>query len=346
MHKFAGIASLAAVLAVSSLVPGAAADAPLVPVKVGVVTGLITEAPLFLAQKLGYFKDEGIDAQFTEFDAATLMIAPLGVGQLDVAGGALTAGIYNAAARGIDVKVVADLGSDPKGYGFQQLIVRTDLIKSGRFKSAKDLKGMTVPVSGQGTTVSPLIGRYLATGGLKFSDIKKIYLSLPDQILAMQNGSADATFMPEPSSTIATRSGVISKVVSDDQIYPNQQISVLMFGKNVLGNHALGVKFMRAFLRGVRYYNDGLKNGHYGGPNGETIVKTLTENTRIKDASVYRASTPNGVNPNGHLNFASMQSDLDFYKGESIAEPGTSVDTISDDSFVTDALKTLPPYKA
>jgi NitT/TauT family transport system substrate-binding protein len=325
--------------------PASAQDKPLVAVKIGVVTGLITEAPLFLAKKLGYFKDEGIDAQFTDFDSATTMVAPLGVGQLDVAGGALTGGLYNVSARGIDVKVVADLGSDPKGYGFQQLIVRTDLIKSGKFKSAKDMKGWTIPVSSPGTTASPLIARYLATGGLKFDDVKKIYLPLPDQVLALQNGSADATWMPEPTATTAVRTGVLTKVMGDDQIYLNQQISVLMFGKNILANHALGVSFMRAFLKGARYYNDALKDGHYAGPNGDMVVTTLTENTRIKDPAVYRAVTPNGLNPNGHLNFASMRSDLDFYKAEKISEPGTSVDTISDDSFVTEALKTLPPYK-
>jgi hypothetical protein len=40
-----------------------------------------------------------------------------------------------------------------------------------------------------------------------------------------------------------------------------------------------------------------------------------------------------------------MRADLEFYKNEKISEPGTSVDNISDDSFVTEALKTLPPYK-
>ena len=300
---------------------------------------------MFIAEKMGYFKDEGIDAQFTDFDSATTMIAPLGIGQLDAAGGALTGGLYNVAARGIEVKVVADLGSDPKGYGFQQLIVRSDLIKSGKFKSAKDMKGWTVPVTSPGTTVSPLIARYLATGGLQFSDVKKIYLPLPDQVLALQNGSADATWMPEPTATTAVRSGVLTKVMGDDQVYLNQQISVLMFGKSVLANHGLGVKFIRAFLRGARYYNDALKDGHYGGPNGENVVTILTENTRIKDPAVYRAVTPNGVNPNGHLNFASMREDLAFYRGENISEPGTSVETITDDSFVTEALKTLPAYK-
>jgi NitT/TauT family transport system substrate-binding protein len=345
LRRLAGLGVLLALGAGSLAQPASAQDKPLATVKIGVVTGLITEAPLFLAKKLGYFKDEGIDAQFTDFDSATTMIAPLGVGQLDVAGGALTGGLYNVAARGIDVKVVADLGSDPKGYGFQQLIVRTDLIKSGKFKGPKDMKGWTVPVTSPGTTASPLISRYLATGGLKFDDVKKLYLPLPDQVLALQNGSADATWMPEPTATMAVRSGVLTKVMGDDEIYLNQQISVLMYGKTLLANHPLGVSFMRAFLKGVRYYNDALKDGRYGGPNGDMVVTTLTENTRIKDPAVYRAVTPNGVNPNGHLNFASMRSDLEFYKAEKISEPGTSVDNISDDSFVTEALKTLPAYK-
>lgn len=344
-QRFVSLYILVALGAISVAGPASAQEKAFIPVKIGVVTGLVTEAPMFIAEKMGYFKEEGIDAQFLNFDSATNMVAPLGVGQLDAAGGALTAGLYNATARGIEVKVVADLGSDPKGYGFQQLIVRTELIKSGKFKGPKDAKGMTVPVAGQGTTASPIIGKYLASGGLKFSDVKKIYLSLPDQVLALQNGSADFTWMPEPTATMAVRSGVLTKVMGDDQIYLNQQISCLMFGKTLIRNRPLAVKFMRAFIRGVRYYNDALKDGHYGGPNAENVIKILTENTRIKDASVYRAVTPNGVNPNGHLNFASMREDLEFYKNEKIADAVTSVDNVSDDSYVTEALKSLPPYK-
>jgi hypothetical protein len=39
------------------------------------------------------------------------MVAPLGSGELDVGGGTVSAGLYNAVARGINLKVVADQAS-------------------------------------------------------------------------------------------------------------------------------------------------------------------------------------------------------------------------------------------
>src|SRR5208282_1999206 len=91
-----------------------------------------SDAPFFIAEAKGYFRDQGLDVELLPFDSAAKMVAPLGTGQLDVAAGAPSAGLYNAADRGIDVRIVADKGSDPKGYGYLPLMVRKTLIDSGR----------------------------------------------------------------------------------------------------------------------------------------------------------------------------------------------------------------------
>ena len=48
-------------------------------------------------------------------------------------------------------------------------------------------------------------------------------------------------------------------------------------------------RFMVAYLKGVRDYNDALKEGHLAGPNADEVVAVLTEYTPIKDAAIYRA---------------------------------------------------------
>ena len=72
------------------------------------------------------------------------MIAPLGVGDLDVGGGGPSAGLYNAAERKVNVKVVADKGSMPPGYGYFSMLVRKDLVTSGKVKTIADFKGLKV----------------------------------------------------------------------------------------------------------------------------------------------------------------------------------------------------------
>ena len=60
-------------------------------VTIGIVNA-VSDGTLFIAQDKGYFAKEGIDADFVEFDTGAKMVAPMGAGQLDVGGGAASAG--------------------------------------------------------------------------------------------------------------------------------------------------------------------------------------------------------------------------------------------------------------
>ena len=56
---------------------------------------------VLIAMDKGYFAAEGIELETTPFVSAAQMVAPLGTGELDVGGGVVSAGLYNAAARQI-----------------------------------------------------------------------------------------------------------------------------------------------------------------------------------------------------------------------------------------------------
>ena len=135
-------------------------------VKVGILTST-TDTPLFIADKKGYFHDEGLSVTFITFDSGANMIAPLGTGQLDVGGGALSVGLYNAVARGVDVRVVADLGSDPPGYGLAPFIVRADLVRTGRYKELKDIKGFTIAGNSPQSSGAVMMDKLLKKAGLR-----------------------------------------------------------------------------------------------------------------------------------------------------------------------------------
>ena len=103
-----------------------------------------SDVGIYLAHKKGFFKAEGLDIEFIGFDTAARMIAPLGTGELDVGGGTVSAGLYNAYSRKIGITIVADKGSSKPGYNFSQLMVRKDLVDSGRYKTFADLKGLKI----------------------------------------------------------------------------------------------------------------------------------------------------------------------------------------------------------
>jgi NitT/TauT family transport system substrate-binding protein len=322
-----------------------AADA-LTPVRLGVGTDSITMTPFYLAEKMGYFKAEGLNVEFVPLPSAALMIAPLGAGQLDVGGGAITAGLYNAVGRGIDLKIVADLGSDPPGYGFQTLVVNNTLLANGSYKSVKDLKGKRIAITARGISTSALVAALLKTGGLTMNDVTMLYMPVADQIAAMRNGSLDASLMPEPGPSIAEKEKVGTKILRDDVYYPNQQLVAMFYGASFLKAHRdVGLRFMRAYLRGVRTYNDNLKKGRISGKQAELIMSIFADATH-QDRSVLNAATPSGDNPNGRLNVQTMASDLEFFKSQALIDtPNITAEDAVDASFAADAVKQLGPYR-
>lgn len=337
--------NLARAMLFGGLVLALAGAALAAPVRVG-TTNSSSDAPLFIAAAKGYFKAEGLEVEFTAFDSAAKMIAPLGTGQLDVGAGSPAAGFYNAVARGLDVRMVADKGSMPQGYGYLPLMVRKDLVDSGKVKSIADLKGMKVALPAQGTTTDSTLNEALKRGGLRWTDVEVVYLGFPQHVVAFQNKAIDASVTTEPSVTRAEQMGVAVRYLAGDVTYPNQQVAVILYGgKFIKEQPETGRKFMKAYIRAVRDYNDALQDGKLAGPTAPEITGILTQYTNIKDPKVYAAITPNGCNPDGGVNEASLRKDLDFFRERGLIEGSVTVEQVIDASFVAAALKDLGPYR-
>ncbi len=328
-----------------ALCGAAATAAEPVTVRVGLANAS-SDVGFFIADKKGYFKQEGLNVSFLAFDSGAKMVAPLGNGQLEVGAGSPSAGLYNAVARGIGIKIVADKGSTPPGYGYQPLLVRKDLVDSGRYKTLKDLKGMKIAGSATGSASTSTLNEALKKAGLKYGDVERIFLGFPQHVMALQNKAVDAAMTTEPSATKAVQSGAAVRVMGDDVIYPNHQLAVVLYSSAFIKNSPDAAKrFMRAYLRAVREYNDALKDGKIAGPNAAEVIAILTEYTNVKDPAVYRTITPQGCNPDGAVHEPSLKNDLAFYKLEGQIKGEVTVEQALDNSFVEAALKDLGPYK-
>ena len=304
-----------------------------------------SDVGFYIADKKGYFKEEGIEASFIPFDSAGKMIPSLGTGQIEVGSGAPSAALYNAVARGVVVKIVADKGSTPAGHGFQPLLVRKDLIASGKVKGFKDLKGLKIASGATGISTSSTLNEALKKGGLSAKDVAVVNLGYPHHVAALQNGAVDASLTTEPSATVAVMSGAAVRFAGDDVIYPDHQLSVVIYGANFIKDSPeIARKFMRAYLRAIRDYNDALKDGKLIGPNAEEVIAILLEYTSIKDANVYRSIVAHGTNPDGRVNMESLQKDFEFFQEGGLLDEKVSVAQAVDNSFVEDAVAELGPY--
>ncbi|MBI5909338.1 MAG: ABC transporter substrate-binding protein [Betaproteobacteria bacterium] len=313
-------------------------------VRVG-ITNSSSDVGFFIAEKKGYFLQEGINVTYTPFDSAAKMVAPLGVGQLDVGGGSSSAGLFNAAARGIPIKIVADKGSSPPGHGYVPLLVRKDLVISGRVKSFHDLKGLKVAGSSPGISTAVMMNEALKKGGLTYSDVTMVSMGFPQHVLALQNKAIDASLTTEPSATAAVINGAAVRFAGNDEIYPYHQVAVVLYGGIFIkDNPEVARKFMRAYVRAVRDYNDALKDGKLTGPKADEIIAILVEFTNIKDPNVYRTIVTPGNNPDGKVNEASLRKDFQFYKEQGLIEGDVSVEQVVDNSFAEAAVKELGAY--
>ncbi|MEP9350647.1 ABC transporter substrate-binding protein [Xanthobacter sp. KR7-225] len=346
MTLTAGTVATAIILACTTgvLAQSAKGSAPPDVVKIG-INGVVSDAPFFIAETKGFFGEAGIKVEFIAFDAGPKMIAPLGAGQIDVAGGASSAGLFNAVGRGINIQIVADRGSTPPGHEYVPIIVRKDLVDSGRVKTYADLKGLKVAEAGQGGAQSSLLNEALKSAGLSFGDVEHVYISYPQQVSALANKAVDAAVTAEPSASQAVLGGHAVRMI-DSKVYPNQQVAVLLYGGDFIAKRPdVAARFMVAYLKGARIYNDALKDGHFAGPAGDEVIAILIANTKIKDKALYQAIVPSGINPDGAINEDSLRKDVAFYQSQKYLESRVDVSKVVNLTFRDQALKALGPYR-
>jgi NitT/TauT family transport system substrate-binding protein len=307
----------------------------------------ISDAPIIIAEHKGYCREQGIKTVMTSMQTGAYMVAPLGAGQLDMGAGATSAGLFNSATRGIGIKVVADKGSNLPGYAYVSLLVRKELVDSGKFKTLKDLKGLRVAEPGKGSSTGSTVNQALVSVGLHYDDVTHVpNMGFPEMLTAMENGAIDAAPVPEPFNTFG-REKNIGVRFSADEFYPRQTIAVLLYGPHFIDKRAdVARRYMLAYLKGVRFYNGAMKDGKFAGPNADELIALLVEHTRYKDAALYRKVVPNGCDPDGHVDRPSMEKDLAFYRAQKFVDNETvGVADVVDDSFVDAALKALGPYQ-
>jgi NitT/TauT family transport system substrate-binding protein len=337
LHRMAlGILSLLLCRAIAS-----PAQAEPVTVSVGINTAA-TDIAFFIADRHGYFRDENIAINMVKFTSAAGMVAPLGTGDLDVAAGTPSAGLYNAVSRGVALRIVADKGSIRPGYEYSTLLIRKDLVESGRYHGLSDLKGMTLAASAQGSGSEATLNEALKKGGLSWNDVKVEHLGFPEQAAALRNHAIDGGVTNEPTVTLAIADGLALRA-SDKTIYPGAQTAVVIYSDNFARqHHDVAVGFMRAYLRAARDWRKATPSGHLTGPGSDEIIDLLAAATALKDHALYREMTAFYIDPNGTVNTAALNNDLAFFRSRGlVADPKITAEALVDPSFAAAAVASL-----
>ncbi len=334
-----GLAALAALLVAAAPAWAQTAPAPLNPrvaLKVGAI-GAVSDAGIFIAFEKGYFKDEGLDVEIVGFKAAPQILPALATGEVQVSGSAVTPALFNAFARGIGMRLVADKGQVSKGFGFAAIAIRSDLADT--IKDFKDLKGRKFAVMGKGVSSTAQLGKALELGGIQPSEVELVELGLPEMVAALGNKAIDGATLLEPFVTFATARKVAVRWRGMEDFLPfTGQNGVIIYSQKVAEEQPeAGKRWMAAYLRGTRAYLDSVVNG----TDRDGVNAILAKHTAIKDLSLYGKIAPTGFDPNGRLEIKSLEADQDWFLKLNLQQARADLSKVIDYQYVDYAVSRL-----
>lgn len=266
-----------------------------------------SDAGLYVAIEKGYFAEFGLKVDLVTFTSAATMIAPLGGGQLDVGGGAVSAGLWNADLRKVGIRAVADKGSTRAGWSYFSLVAKKD----GPVQRCEDLKGKTISNASLSNGVLHAIDLWLAKCGLSLNDVEVKALGYPEVVPALINGAIAAGHLGEPLVSLNLKNGAIRVLARQDEMRPADQVALLYFSDKFRADQDAARRFMIGYVRGIQDY---LAAYAKGSPPADWFIDVMVKYTGVKDRSIFASATPPGLDSWGHMDLAAMRSDFDWFK--------------------------------
>jgi len=328
--------ALSTALAIAAASAQTAPTGPRVALKVGAI-GAVSDAGIFIAQDKGFFRDEGLDVELVGFKAAPQILPAIATGEVQVSGSAVTPALFNAFARGIGMKLVADKGQVAKGFGFAAIAIRSDLADT--VKDFKDLKGRKFAVMGKGVSSTAQLGKALELGGIEPNEVELIELGLPEMIAALGNKAIDGATLLEPFITLATARKVAIRWKGMEDFLPfTGQNGVIIYSQKFTEEQPEAAnRWMVAYLKGNRAYLDAVTKG----TDRDDINAILARHTAVKDLSLLAKNAPTGFDPNGRLELKSLEADQDWFLKLGLQQARADLGKVIDYRYVDYAVARL-----
>jgi len=206
MNRF--VRGVALLLAAALLSAGAWAQAP-EKRKITIAVGgknLFYYLPLTVAERKGYFKDEGLDVEIPDFAGGAKALQALVGGSADMVSGAYEHTI-NMLAKKQPIKAVVLQAK------FSSIVLLLPKDKAAKYKGPQDLKGLKVGVTAPGSSTNMFVNNILAKGGLKPTDISVVGVGTSSgAFAAMDKGEIDALSNLDPVITQLETTGKFAAV--------------------------------------------------------------------------------------------------------------------------------------
>ena len=238
---------------------------------------------LTLTERLGYFKEQGLNVTVTDFGGGAKALQSLIGGSADVVTGAYEHTI-RMQVKGQPITAVLELGRFPGIV----LAVRKD--KAAQVKSFKDLKGMKIGVTAPGSSTTFFVNALIAKDGLKPEDVSIIGVGTGlSAVAAMKKGDIDAISNLDPVITKLQQDGDVVVLADSRTEADNKKL----FGGN---NPAAVVYFKQDFIEKNPQTVQRIVNAFYKTQKWleratpEDVAKTVPEEYYLGDRALYLAA--------------------------------------------------------
>jgi NitT/TauT family transport system substrate-binding protein len=310
-------------------------------VKIGVLRGSVGSI-LWISNVKGFFKEEAIDAKFFYFDAAGPITTALAAGDIDAGSTGIVAATYTTIAEGSKTWLVADSAQMQPGYpGFgNALLVRADLYDAG-VRTLKDLKGKKIGITTVGSTYHYMLGRALEKENMTMTDVQLIFLRERGIILgALKEKTVDAIVMSAPYHLIPETDGYGRVILWFGDALGGYQVCALMYGNRLIENKDLGLRFMRAYLKGLRYQYDAV----FQKKNYDEVLTIVSDFGNIPKKDLEAGGFFN-LDPNGRLLVDDLSAQQEWYLKNGFIKQIVPTQHLVDPWFVEQAVKQLGEHK-
>ena len=256
--------------------------------------------PTILAQELGEYKKNGVDAEIIDFKGGSQSLTAVIGGSADVVSGYFDHCVNLAAKnQALEAFVVYD-----RYPGFA-LVVSPK--QTGKITSIKDLKDKKVGVSAPGSSTDFFLKYMLSKNGVDPNSVGVIGIGLAaTAVAAMEQGSVDAAIMLDPAITQLQGRNKDLKILSDTR---SQHDTLAVFGGEYPG--------------GALYTKSGWIQSHPKEIQGLTnaIVATLNWIHSHTPEEIMAKMPENLVGPDKALYLAALKATIPMYSTTGKMDP-------------------------
>ena len=218
----------------------------------------LSQAPLLIAAEEGYFEAEGLDVELLSLASSRDGLPALIQGDLEVLTGSISPSFLNAIAQGARVRIVADKGHFARdGCTYMGFLTRPELLRDGELRRPNGGAPWRFSFR-RGSYYDFLTERTLALAGIDRGEIEVHRVSPEAEVQALAQGRMEVAVASSLVMEKMLESGTAVLWRSAQSVLPDGQFSVMLYGPALLARDPeAGMRFMSAYLRGVRQYNLG-----------------------------------------------------------------------------------------